>query len=137
MTPQATVHVRSAESGDAVSVIELTVDVGFGGPPLHHHDFDEAFYVLEGEMTFRLGDELFTRRAGEAAFAPRGSAHTLANMSGGRARYLLICTPGGFESRFEEGGLSTAVDDKPYLVTHMVGPTIPEYVSSGGAAPAA
>jgi quercetin dioxygenase-like cupin family protein len=136
MTPQATVHVRSEQSGGAVSVIDVTADAGFGGPPLHHHDFDEAFYVLEGEMTFRLGDELVTRRAGESAFARRGIAHTLANMSGARARYLLICTPGGFEARFEDG-LSTAIDDKPHLVTHMVGPTIPEYVSSGGAAPAA
>ena len=85
-------------------------------------------------MTFRLGDEVFTRRAGEPAFAPRGSAHTLANMSGEPVRYLLICTPGGFEARFQEDGLGSAVDEKPYLVTHMVGPTIPEYLSGAGPA---
>ena len=26
-------------------------------PPLHHHAFDEAFFVLEGELTFQLGSE--------------------------------------------------------------------------------
>ena len=132
MTHQATIHVRSDESGDAVSVIEVRVDASFAGPPLHHHDFDETFYVLEGEMTFRLGDELCTRTAGETAFAPRGSAHTLANMSGAPAAYLLICTPGGFEARFE-GRLSAAAEQTPYLLTHVVGPTIPEYLSSGDA----
>ena len=66
MTPQATIHVRSSESGDAISVIEVRSDASFDGPPLHHHDFDEAFYVRDGELTFRLG-------------AP--------------ARHLLICTP--------------------------------------------
>jgi uncharacterized RmlC-like cupin family protein len=73
---------------------------GFAGPPLHHHDFDEAFYVLEGELTFRLGDELFTRRAGELAFAPRGAPHTYANHSGAAARALIVCTPAGFERYF-------------------------------------
>jgi uncharacterized RmlC-like cupin family protein len=73
---------------------------GFAGPPLHYHDFDEAFYVLEGELTFRLGDELFTRKAGELAFAPRGVPHTYANHSGADARALIICTPAGFERYF-------------------------------------
>jgi len=132
MTPQATIHVRSADSGDAVSVIEVRSDASFEGPPVHHHDFDEAFYVLDGELTFRLGDDVFARSAGESAFAPRGSRHTLANLSGAPARYLLICTPGGFEARFE-GGLSEAAERKPYLVTHMVGPTIREYLSSSDA----
>ena len=129
MTPQATIHVRSSDSGDAISVIEVRSEASFDGPPLHHHDFDETFYVPDGELTFRLGDEVFTRRAREAAFAPRGSRHTLANLSGAPARDLLICTPGGFEGPFE-GGLSAASEQKPHLVTHMVGPTIPEYLSS-------
>ena len=44
----------SEESGGAISVIEVASSAGFAGPPLHHHDFDEGFYVLEGELTFRL-----------------------------------------------------------------------------------
>jgi len=130
MTPQATIHVRSSESGDAISVIEVRSDASFDGPPLHHHDFDEAFYVLDGELTFRLGDEVFTRRAGETAFAPRGSRHTLANLSGAPARYLLICTPGGFERMFarivaERAGEEPDEDAlRPYPETTMVGPTL-------------
>jgi quercetin dioxygenase-like cupin family protein len=73
---------------------------GAGGPPLHTHDFDEAFYVLDGELTFQLDGELVTKRAGEFAFAPGGEPHTLANRSASEARYLIVCTPGGFEREF-------------------------------------
>ena len=95
-----TVLLRSEETAGVVSMIELSSDAGFAGPPLHRHDFDEAFYVLEGELTFQLGNEVFTRTAGELAFAPRNVAHTYANHSDAPARALLVCTPAGFERYF-------------------------------------
>jgi quercetin dioxygenase-like cupin family protein len=95
-----TVLLRSEETAGVVSMIELSSDAGFAGPPLHRHDFDEAFYVLEGELTFQLGDEVFTRTAGELAFAPRNVAHTYANHSDAPTRALLVCTPAGFERYF-------------------------------------
>src|SRR5882762_7798508 len=62
------VLLRSEQSGGEVAVIEgSTLPAVFAGPPLHLHDFDEAFYVLEGELTFRLSDELFTRRPASSA----------------------------------------------------------------------
>jgi len=91
------VVLRGEESDGQVAIVDLS---GGGRPPLHHHDFDEAFYVLEGELTFQLGDEVFTRGAGELAFAPRGVAHTYANLSGAPARALLVITPAGFERYF-------------------------------------
>ncbi|MDF2702770.1 MAG: hypothetical protein K0S10_1716 [Rubrobacteraceae bacterium] len=81
--------------------VDNAVSAGFPGPPLHHHDFDETFYVLKGELTFRLEDELFTRKEGELAFAPRGVPHTFANLSGAEARTLIICIPAGFERYFD------------------------------------
>ena len=86
MRDMPTVLLRSEESGGVVSAIELSSPPGFKGPPLHHHAFDEAFYVLEGELTFQLRDEVFTRRAGELAFAPRDVPHTYANHSDAPAR---------------------------------------------------
>jgi quercetin dioxygenase-like cupin family protein len=94
------VLLRSEESAGAVSVIEVEASPGRPGPALHHHPFDEAFYVLEGELTFQLEDELFTRNAGELAFAPRDVPHTYANLSGAHARTLIVCTPAGFERYF-------------------------------------
>ena len=93
--------------------MDNTVGAGAQGPPLHHHDFDEAFYVLDGELTFQLGDELLTRRAGELAFAPRGAVHAFANPSGADARMLLICTPAGFERYFDRMAAKDAGVEPP------------------------
>ena len=98
---QTNVLLRSEQTNNQVSVIENLVPAGWGGPPLHHHDLDETFYVFEGELTFQLGEEIFTRTREELAFAPRNAHHTLANHSGGEARYVLVCTPAGFERRFD------------------------------------
>jgi quercetin dioxygenase-like cupin family protein len=91
------VLLRSEQSGGHVSMIEIVVPAHNAGPPLHTHDFDEAFYMLEGELIFQVEDELTTKRVGELAFAPRNVAHALANDSDADARYLLVCTPAGFE----------------------------------------
>ena len=92
-----TVLLRSEETDGHVSVTEIVVPPHSAGPPLHTHDFDEASCVLEGELIFQVDNALVTRRAGELSFAPRKVAHTLANHSDAPARYLLVCTPAGFE----------------------------------------
>ena len=91
------VLLRSEETGGHVSVTEIEVPAHSAGPPLHKHDFDEAFYMLEGELIFQVDEELATKGAGELSFAPRNVAHTLANHSETPARYVLVCTPAGFE----------------------------------------
>jgi quercetin dioxygenase-like cupin family protein len=100
------VLLRGEQSGGVVSVIESGSLPGFDGPPLHHHDFDETFYVIEGELTFQLGDELFRAKAGEIAFAPRGVPHTYANLSDPPTRHLIACTPASFERYFARMGLA-------------------------------
>jgi mannose-6-phosphate isomerase-like protein (cupin superfamily) len=120
------VLLRSEESDGVVSIIDNTVPANWPGPFLHKHDFDEAFYVLEGELTFQVEDAVITKRAGELAFAPRGVAHTLANHSDGRARYLLVCTPAGFEryfARMNENPPEWALQEIPFEV-ERVGPQI-------------
>src|SRR3954471_2077974 len=89
--------LRSEETDGRVSVTEIVVPPHNAGPPLHTHDFDEAFYLLEGELIFQVEETLATKGTGERSFAPRNVAHTLANHSDAPARYLLICTPAGFE----------------------------------------
>jgi mannose-6-phosphate isomerase-like protein (cupin superfamily) len=59
--------------------------------PLHvHHADDECWYVLEGALGFRLGDEEVEAEAGDAVFAPRGTPHAYWNAYTGRTRYLLV-----------------------------------------------
>lgn len=69
-------------------------------PPLHRHDFDETFYVLAGQLTFQLGDKRITAGPGDLVFAPRGVAHTYANLSDATAHQLIVCAPAGFERYF-------------------------------------
>lgn len=66
------VLVRGSDGSGRVAVMDNVIEVGHEGPPLHHHPFDEAFYVLDGVLTFRLHDRDVTCRAGELAFAPAG-----------------------------------------------------------------
>jgi uncharacterized cupin superfamily protein len=62
--------------------------------PLHvHHRDDEAWYVLDGVLRFRLGDEEVEAPAGGAVMAPRGTPHTFWNPHAEPARYVLVMTP--------------------------------------------
>jgi mannose-6-phosphate isomerase-like protein (cupin superfamily) len=91
------VLVRGADSDGRIAVMDNHVAPGTAQPPLHFHDFDEAFYVLEGELTFQLGERRELRRAGELVFAPRAVHHTFANLGEVPARTLIISTPAGFD----------------------------------------
>jgi mannose-6-phosphate isomerase-like protein (cupin superfamily) len=79
-------------------VVEWT-DSGEGNwewiAPLHvHHADDEAWYVLEGTMRFRIGDDVVEAGPGAAVLAPKGTPHTYGNARHGQpARYLLVMTP--------------------------------------------
>ena len=53
-TTYPNVLLRSEQSGGRVSVIESVMPDGAAGPALHRHAFDEAFYVLDGELTFQV-----------------------------------------------------------------------------------
>jgi uncharacterized cupin superfamily protein len=81
-------------TGDFV-IVEWTAEVGEHWiAPLHvHHADDEAWYVLEGEVGFRLGDREVIARAGSGVLASRGTPHTYWNAGDEEARYLLIMTP--------------------------------------------
>jgi quercetin dioxygenase-like cupin family protein len=124
------VLLRSEQTDGALAVTENTVPAGWPGPPLHHHDFDETFYVLDGELVFQLGQELHRARAGTLMFAARGTHHTLANHGAQAARYLLVITPPGFERYFDRlaaeltGTTPPPESHKPFPETITVGPQI-------------
>jgi len=59
--------------------------------PLHlHRKDDEAWYILEGTLRVRVGNEEVEARAGSGVLVPRGTPHTYWNPSSEPARYLLV-----------------------------------------------
>jgi quercetin dioxygenase-like cupin family protein len=107
------------------------------GPPLHvHRDQHDTFYVLEGLLTFQLGDEVFELGPGDFASAPPGVPHTFDNTREDQApvKVCNILTPGGFDNfAVKLAELGPARDDpaefartaEAYGIT-MVGPTLGE-----------
>jgi mannose-6-phosphate isomerase-like protein (cupin superfamily) len=101
---RVTVKATSADTAGAFGLIETVLAPGFS-PPLHvHHREDEAFWVLEGEVTMRCGERTFHAGPGAFAFLPRGVPHTFVVEGGAPARMLTLLTPGGGEMFFVEGG---------------------------------
>jgi mannose-6-phosphate isomerase-like protein (cupin superfamily) len=67
-----------------------------GGPALHlHHAQDEWFYVIKGEFIVKVGDDTFSLKDGDSAFAPRTIPHTFAKVSEGDAQMLVLFQPAG------------------------------------------
>jgi mannose-6-phosphate isomerase-like protein (cupin superfamily) len=74
-------------------------------PPLHvHHGEHEAWYVLEGQVTFRVGDDTLVATAGSFAFGPRGVPHAF-SVDVEPTRLLVFAMPGGFERFATELGV--------------------------------
>jgi quercetin dioxygenase-like cupin family protein len=122
--------LREEDTDGAVAIVEIALPPRWAGPPLHHHAFAEAFYVLDGELTFQLGDERRTAAPGDAVFVRGGDVHTLANLADAPARYVLVITPAGFERYFdlkaaEAAGVEPPASAlQPYPETIVVGPQI-------------
>lgn len=75
------------------------------GPSLHVHEHeDEATFVIEGVLTFKIGDAEFQAGPGALVWAPRGIPHTFANRTDEPVRVLGVITPAGIEGMFREQG---------------------------------
>jgi quercetin dioxygenase-like cupin family protein len=92
---------RGEQTDGTLTAFETVVGPG-DGPPLHTHANEgESVYVLEGEMRFKLRDEIQAAPAGSFVFIPRGAPHTWQNVGDGPARILIHFTPSGMERFFD------------------------------------
>ena len=106
------IKARAEDTGGALGLVEGSFYRGFG-PPLHVHSRDdEAFYVLEGQIRFRQGDDEFVAGPGTWVWGPRGVPHAF-KVESESARALVLVTPGGLEQMFEEGGVPAADSPEP------------------------
>jgi quercetin dioxygenase-like cupin family protein len=93
----ATIKSSSETTASRVAVIEHLAPHGSGSPLHVHHNEDEWFYVIEGELTFWVGGQVITAPAGSFVYGPRDIPHTFI-VSSEQARFLLVTEPAGFEN---------------------------------------
>lgn len=72
------------------------------GPPLHLHDNDETFFIIEGEFIFQAGDERFNGSSGDTCFIPRNTPHTTLTVSDTGKMLFAVNPTGNVEKIFEK-----------------------------------
>jgi quercetin dioxygenase-like cupin family protein len=92
----STIKASGAGTGGRVAVTENWAPRGHGSPLHVHHDEDEWFYVLSGELTFWVGGDVIVATEGSFVYGPRDVPHTF-TVSSDEARFLLVIEPAGFE----------------------------------------
>ena len=90
------------QTGQSIMLFEETVPAGTKSTHHLHHDSDEVVWVLEGEFTFKIGDEVFSGGPGTCAFLPRGVPHAWKSSDTGAGRAVFLYTPGDAGKYIEE-----------------------------------
>jgi len=83
--------------------VEILAPSGYGSVLHVHHREDEGFWILEGELTFYVGDRTLKARPGSFLFGPKGIPHSF-TVDSGPARLLFILSPAGFEDLVRDMG---------------------------------
>ena len=100
-----TIKATGNDTNDSFYLGEVVVQPGFPGPPPHVHErLHDMFYVLEGTLTMRLGDDTIELAAGGFACVPPGVVHTFSNPSATPVRFLNFNTPAGWENYMRDLG---------------------------------
>lgn len=110
---QSKVLVPGEDTHGTISVVEFTDSAGHA-PPMHIHDGEEEVWiVLDGKVTFFVGERRFDLEPGQAAHGPRGVAHSYLVRSQ-TARLAAVFTPSGIEDWFVANGSPVlSVDELP------------------------
>jgi quercetin dioxygenase-like cupin family protein len=107
-----TILLSGTETAGRFTLIDMHVPPG-GGPPLHRHDFEETFILLNGELQATFRGEKHIVRAGETIHIPANAPHQFHNSSSQPVRMLCICSPAGQEEFFKEIGAPVATRTTP------------------------
>src|SRR5215204_381955 len=99
----ATIKATSEQTGGRYTLVEILAPEGYPGVLHVHHREGEGFWILEGELTFYVGDQTMKARAGSFLFGPKDVPHAF-TVDSGPARLLFILSPAGFEELVRDMG---------------------------------
>jgi quercetin dioxygenase-like cupin family protein len=94
------------ETNESIMMFEETLPAGTSSTHHLHHDSDEVAWVLSGEFTFKIGDEVSVGGPGTCAFMPRDVPHAWKNTGTETGRVLFLYTPAA------AGGLIEALSER-------------------------
>ena len=92
----AEIKATAADTGGQMTIVEVTEHPGAEAPLHVHRRDDEGFWVLEGDVTFEVGETTIEAGPGDYVFGPRGIPHRFTVGDRG-CRMLFILVPGGIE----------------------------------------
>jgi mannose-6-phosphate isomerase-like protein (cupin superfamily) len=98
----SSIRLRGEATDGSIMMFEETIPAGTRSTFHLHHDSDEVAYVLSGEVTFRIGDEISSHGAGACAFVPRGVPHGWKSTGAETGRVLFAYTPAKAGGLIEE-----------------------------------
>lgn len=102
-----------SSSAAGASLTEWDALPGFDTGLHVHERLEETWYVLGGELEFRVGDETFVAEGGSTVFVPPHVPHAFANRSDSNARFLMAMSPPGHDCYFDELAEILAADGPP------------------------
>jgi quercetin dioxygenase-like cupin family protein len=104
--------VSGKQTNGEFAVIEMSVPAGGGPGPHAHADFQESFYVIEGEVEVQTEDSKFTATKGSFVNIPLGGmVHCFKNKTDHLAKLLCTVVPSGLEEMFLEIGIPVKADE--------------------------
>src|SRR6516225_88754 len=101
------------ETGESIMMFEETLPASTASLYHLHHDSDEVAWVLAGEFTFMIGDEVTVGGPGTCAFMPRNVSHAWKNTGSETGRVLFLYTPAAAGSLIEELPERHSANDEP------------------------
>jgi quercetin dioxygenase-like cupin family protein len=99
-----TVKAATNDTGGSYTLSEWRNPPGFASPVHVHHAEDEAIYVLDGQVEFHCGEQVFAAGPGAFVLLPKGVPHWLQVTSDAPVRSLVLSTPAQFERFVAEAG---------------------------------
>ncbi len=107
-----TYKTTGTETNGGLTVADVRAPKGADSPRHRHQHEDEAWYIVSGELTFWLGDDVRTVGAGTFVFGPRQVEHRF-RVESEEAHFLLLLTPAGFEDFTRACGWPAATRTMP------------------------
>ncbi len=99
----ATIKATAEQTDGRYALVEILAPDGYGSVLHVHHQEDEGFYILEGEMTFYVGEQTIKARPGSFLFGPNDVPHAF-TVDSGPAKLLFVFSPAGLEAGIREMG---------------------------------